>query len=138
MDNKTKPLDPCLGPEGYVESPEVIAVKIFNRYFISHYSSSLTYPGSVASLAHDMQKSGNDPREIKDNVEASLLTIFSDTFEIAEVNVTVTSDEDNRLSIHAEIKYGKEGEVHDLVKKYNLGQQDDFLKFTKDYKEPKQ
>lgn len=85
-----KPVLPHLSVEGFIESSQILMIKIFEHFLASDYSQSTTYVGNVSSMKYILFNH-------KDNLE--LNRVLTNTLEelygryFPNVEVTVIIDE---------------------------------------------
>ena len=108
---------PVLGPEGILETPETILVKLFQQCFASDYSQSNLYFGNVFSMQYALSLAPNDLKETINHIQVGMTRYLSNYFESVEVKVSEVDEESigSKQTLQIDIVVVQEG------KQYSLG-----------------
>lgn len=112
---------PTLTTSGWVRDTAQKADFLFSYFLVSDRSQSILGMDGVQSLPF-LLKSGRDERQIRDEVERSLLTLFSAYFDAADCSVTITEarpDSDAVLNLRISVIVTQDGRRHSLGKLIN-------------------
>lgn len=109
-------LVPTLDPAGYVAGLANKVDKLFLYFFFSKASQTVLYAGRIHSLTQLVQKYGNDPTQIKDQLEKTLTSYLRDYFTDVSVDVALddSSDDSINLRLNAMVRDSGSGD-DDLV-----------------------
>lgn len=82
---------PTLDPAGFITGLATKVDKLFMYFFFSKASQTVLYRGRIASLTKLIQQYGDDPLQIKDQLQQSLTAYLRDYF--ADVKVDVQTED---------------------------------------------
>lgn len=77
---------PLLGSEGFSQDPDIIMARLLQHAFLSDYSQSNIYAGSVTSIQYIISEHAQDPLALSVAMRKALLQYYSRYME--DVSVT--------------------------------------------------
>ena len=107
-------LVPTLSPKGWLKSISDKCDQCIQYFYLSQYSQTKLYRGSVKPLAWLVQQFGNNAKDIRVELERALQDYFSRYFEHAEVAVTAPVTEDDGINLRVTIMVRDDGIDYDL------------------------
>lgn len=105
---------PTLSPLGFVTAIADKVNALMSYFYVSQYSQTTLYRGSVKPLAWLVQQYGNDPKQIQEQMQTTLQMLFGRYFDDATVSV-ITDVEDDRIKLTVTAM------VRDGATEYNVG-----------------
>lgn len=112
----TKPLV-SLSSMGWVTSLEHQVDQLFADFVTSEHSQSVLYYGSVLSLPHLVQQSGNDKQKFRRDLKSALEQLFAFYAETTiDVTVEDTTSGSNRYNanVYCDVRY--DGQEYNLAR----------------------
>ena len=93
-----------LSRAGYINTPKLIAKKMFDYYILSLYSQSTIFYGSIASLAYALE-AGSDVESFILYAEDVLKEYYGSYFEILEITLEDESTPDKgQVGLYLKLK----------------------------------
>ncbi len=110
---------PSLSASGWVTEIAEKADKLFANFFVSDYSQSNFYRGTITSLPYMVRQWGNDRHKLGPEMEDALHRYLSRYFEEVQVTVNITTDNnatdpENSLSIEVDALVSEGGKRHSI------------------------
>ena len=84
-----------LGQSGVIADPDRKIDYLMCVFFFAKHSQSIYYPGMVSSLTKIIQMYGDDPVQIRKELESDLQVFLRQWFTTAAISVTVEDTGDN-------------------------------------------
>lgn len=112
-----KVLFPSLDTDGWLSTSVKVADSLISHFFLSEYSQTAVFPGTVASFAWILQQYQNDLSRTVQETQGTLSSYFSKYFQNVEVEVKESLMENsiNRYQLTIYLVFtDEEGVQHNL------------------------
>lgn len=108
---------PTLSTQGWVSDVTALADRLMAYFFISDYSQTRYFPGSVSSLPYLVQRHGSDPFTLRQRTRDTLYSYLSAYFDSVDIEVTTDQpapDDPNRIQLTVKATVAKDNKTYSL------------------------
>ena len=115
---KTTKVVPSLSTDGWVDDPIKKADYIFSHFFLSDFSQTYNYLGSVSSLAYIIQESQGNAADAVGKTRDTLEGYFSRYFDdvVVEVRDETTASNPSDIVLSIYVSFSQNGTPYSLGK----------------------
>lgn len=118
-----------LSSGGFLADPDLKIDYLMCAFFFSKHSQSTLYRGSISSLGKLIQQYGNDPHQIRQNLEDKLRDLLAKYFTTVSVNVSLEATEpDIKLLLEGIVSDGDSLSLNSISIGYSLIARDSEVK----------
>lgn len=107
---------PSLSKDGWVTSPIRKADYLFSHLFLSEYSQSYLFSGSITSLPYILAMNETDPAGFSTELENSLNKYFSKYFDNVEITTDIIGSDSRNTEVALYLTFTSDGVQYNLSK----------------------
>lgn len=96
---------PSLDVDGWTKSSLHVADKMLSDFFLSEYSQTFAFAGTVKSFPWFIQQYESDPLQLISNLQSALSTYFTTQFNDVDVQMNYEKDDTQSINIYSLIFY---------------------------------
>lgn len=128
---------PVLGGENWLADPELIMNKLFVHMFLTDYSQSNIYQGSVTSLQYILAEYGDDVPKLTNAVTNAITKYYGNYFDGADVTFKLVDGDtgtSGKMSFNLQITAVMNGKTYDLNRTLQVDNTDGVKRFINAFK----
>lgn len=118
----SKPV-PTLSSDGWLNTVGEKADRLIGYFYYSDASQSNTFKGNITSFPNIIKEYGNDPTQLKSELNEKVQQYLSRYFNevLVEINVVIPENKaDNRMDVSMSVIIKEDGKVYNLSKVLEL------------------